>query len=67
MPMSVAEEIGAIVTQIPERNQMLILELIKTMISPDDILTEEDIADIKQARSEFARGEYIRHEDINWN
>jgi hypothetical protein len=37
------------------------------MIPPDDVLTDEDIADIKQARTEFARGEYVRHEDIDWN
>jgi hypothetical protein len=65
--MSVAEQIGTIVTQMPKKNQMLILELVKTMMSPDDILTDEDIADIKQARAEFARGEFVRHEDINWD
>ena len=37
------------------------------MLSPDDILTKEDIADIEQARAEFARGEYVRHKEINWN
>jgi len=34
---------------------------------PDDVLTDEDIADIKKAREEFARGEYTRHEDVNWD
>jgi len=38
----------------------------KQLISPDDVLTDEDIADIEQARFEFARGEYVRHENINW-
>ena len=38
-----------------------------TEVSPDNILTDEDIADIKQARDEFSRGEYTRHEDINWS
>ena len=37
------------------------------MISPDDVLTAEDEADILQARAEFARGEYVRFEDIDWN
>ncbi|MDR2902916.1 MAG: hypothetical protein LBU77_00165 [Clostridiales bacterium] len=64
--MSVAEKISMIVAQMPERNQTLVLELVKTMISPDDILTDEDIADIKQARSEFARGEFVRDNEINW-
>ena len=52
---------------MPEKNQKLVFELVQTMVSPDDILTNEDIADIKQARAEFARGEYVRHEDIDWN
>jgi len=46
---------------------MLVFELMKAMVSPDDILTDEDIADIKQARSDIARGEYVRHEDIKWD
>jgi len=65
--MSLAQQINTFVEQMPEKNQVLVLELVKTMISPDDILTDEDIADIEQARVEFARGEYVRHEDINWN
>jgi hypothetical protein len=65
--MTLAKQISIIVEQMPEKKQALVLELIKTMISPDDVLTEEDIADINQARAEFARGEYIRHEAINWN
>ena len=65
--MSVAEQISSIVAQMPEKNQVLVLDLVKTMVSPDDILTDEDITDIKQARTEFARGEFVRHEDINWN
>lgn len=65
--MSLTEQISTIIEQMPEKNQMLVFELVKTMISPDDTLTNEDIEDIKQARSEFACGEYVRHEDINWN
>ena len=64
--MSLAGQINTIVEQMPEKNQVLVLELVKTMVSSDNILTEEDIRDIKQARAEFARGEFVRHEDINW-
>jgi predicted transcriptional regulator len=65
--MSLANQINVIVEQMPEKKQALLLELIKNMVSPDDILTEEDITDIEQARAEFARGEFVRHEEINWN
>jgi hypothetical protein len=67
MNMSLANQINTIVEQMPEKNQMLVLELVKTMVSPDDILTDQDIADIRQARAEYGRGEFVRHEDINWN
>jgi hypothetical protein len=65
--MSLAQQINNFIEQMPEKNQELVLELVKTMVSPDDIITEEDAADIMQARVDFARGEYVRHEDINWN
>ena len=36
-------------------------------LKSDDTLTDEDIADIEQARAEFARGEAITASVINWN
>ena len=65
--MSLAKQISSFVEQLPEKNQALVLELVKTMVSPDDVLSDEDIADIKQARAEFERGEFVRHDAINWN
>lgn len=65
--MSLAQQINLIVEQMPETKQALLLALVKTMMSPDDVLSEEDISDVTQARSEFARGDFVRHEDINWN
>ena len=65
--MSLAQQINLIVEQMPETKQSLVLALVKTMVSPDDILSEEDIADVEQARAEFVRGESVRHEDIDWN
>ena len=34
---------------------------------PDDEATPDEIEAIKQARAEFARGEYVRHDDIDWD
>lgn len=42
------------------------MDTAKTVHVDDDILTDEDIADIQQARKEFARGEYVRHDEIDW-
>jgi hypothetical protein len=65
--MSLAQQISSIIEQMPPKKQTLVFELVKTMVSPDDILSEDDIADIQQARSEFSRGEFVKHEDINWD
>ena len=35
-------------------------------IDPDDILTPEDLEDIRIAEEEYARGEYVALEDIEW-
>ena len=65
--MSLTQQIGEIIEQMPERKQALVFELVKTMISPDDYLTDEDIEDILQARAELVSGEFVRHEDIDWD
>ena len=41
--------------------------LTKTIISPDDNITEEDVTDIEQTRAEHARGEAIPANAINWD
>ena len=51
---------------LSEREQVLVFELIRTL-APDDIATPEDIAAHLTAMDEFARGEYTRHEDIDWD
>jgi hypothetical protein len=64
--MSITQQITHIVEQLPDVEQRLVFELVKR-ISPDDILTLEDLADIAQARAEYARGETIADSDINWD
>ena len=58
--MSLAQQISTIVEQMPEKNQVLVFELVKTMVSPDDILSDADVADIHQARAEFSCGNAVR-------
>ena len=65
--MTIAKQISSFIEQMPEQSQAVILELVKTMISSDDILTDEDIADIKQARNEYARGDAVPHDAVNWS
>jgi len=63
---AVVSKINFIIEQLPEKKQVVLLELVKQMIDPDDFLSEEDIKDIREARAEFARGEFVRHDEIDW-
>lgn len=48
-----------------ESELILLLEIAKRFI-PDDVATLEDILDIQQADEEFALGEYVSHDKIDW-
>ena len=48
-----------------ESEIILLLEIAKRFI-PDDVATLEDILDIQQADEEFALGEYVSHDKIDW-
>ena len=63
--MSLAYQINVIVEQLPEAEQRLVFELVKR-ISPDDVLSPEDIADIKEARAEYAKGETVPGYAVGW-
>lgn len=58
-------QINTMVEQLHEPEQALVLEIIKRFL-PDDIATPEDLAAIALAREEFACGEYVTEEEINW-
>ncbi len=51
---------------LPEEDQVLLFEIVKRFL-PEDAATADDLAAIKEAREEYARGETIPHEAINWN
>ena len=40
-------------------------EMIRSI--PEDEPAPDESEAIEQARAEYARGEFIRHEDIDWN
>ena len=55
-----------IIDCMPESEQRLLFEIAKRFI-PDDIATPDDLAAIEAARAEYARGETINHNDIDWD
>ncbi|MCL2079918.1 MAG: hypothetical protein FWH17_08790 [Oscillospiraceae bacterium] len=57
--------IAKLYEQLGEREQSIIAELIWRLL-PDDVATPADLAAIAKSQEEYDRGEFIRHEDINW-
>lgn len=51
---------------LPETDQMLVLEIVKRFI-PDDVATPADLDDIRAAREEYATGETVSHDAIDWD
>ena len=51
---------------LTEREQALVFELIQHL-APDDVATQDDIANHLVAVEEYHRGETIREEDIDWD
>jgi hypothetical protein len=69
--MSVSEQVAHLVDMLPDNEQLFALEFVKRLIlawDPDFTkLTPQEAADLEQARLEFERGEFVRHEDIDWD
>ena len=51
---------------LTEREQNLVFELIKSL-APDDIATPDDIAVHSAAMEDYKRGDYVKHDAINWD
>lgn len=66
-----AEEIARMVDMLPASEQLFALELVKRLIlawDPDFTKVTEDEAEaIKEGREAYARGEFVRMEDIDWD
>lgn len=66
--MSQREQAALALERVSDDDIGIVLNIILhyASIDPDDILTPEDLEDIRIAEEEFARGEYVAHEDIDW-
>jgi len=62
----IREQLVGVIDCLPETEQSILLEVARRFL-PDDIATPEDLESIRAARAEFARGETIPHDAINWN
>ena len=62
----VTQQISEIVDCLPETEQLLVLEIVLRFL-PDDAAMPDDLAAIHAARAEYARGETVTHDVIDWN
>lgn len=62
----IREQLVGVIDCLPETEQSLLLEIARRFL-PDDIATPTDLEDIQAARAEYARGETVPHEAINWD
>lgn len=62
----IRQQLMDVIDTLPEEEQSLLLEVARRFV-PDDVATPDDLADIEQARAEYASGETISHSAINWD
>lgn len=62
----IRNELVGVIDILPETEQALLLEIARRFV-PDDVATPDDLAAVAEARAEYARGETVPHEAINWD
>ena len=51
---------------LPEEELLLLLEIARRFV-PDDLATPDDLAAIETARNEYAAGETLSHDAMDWD
>ena len=62
----IRDQLVEMIDCLPEQEQVLVFEIVKRFV-PDDVATPDDFRAIQEAREEYAQGETVNHNDINWN
>ena len=60
------QQLHALVDMVEETGLDTLYDVMIRFI-PEDEPTQDEIDAIARADKEFARGEFVRHEDINWD
>lgn len=64
--MPIKNQLLDVIDILPEAEQALLLEIARRFL-PDDIATPDDLEAHRVAMEEYAGGETVPHEAINWN
>lgn len=67
----IAQQIASMVDMLPEHDQALAFELVKKLVlawDPDFTkMTPAERLEIDRAAEEMEAGEYVTHDEINWD
>ena len=64
--LPVRQKIDEMLDYIPEEEQLIIFEIVKRF-APDDVATADDLEAIAEARQEYASGETVSVNAIDWD
>ena len=62
----IREQLVGVIDCLPETEQSLLLEIARRFL-PEDTASPDDLEAIREARAEYATGQTVPHEAINWN
>lgn len=62
----IRNQLVEMIDYLPDQEQLLLFEIVKRFV-PDDVATPADRKDIQAARAEYANGETVSHDDIDWD
>ncbi len=63
--MTVRNQLVNVIDTLDEQEQILLFQI--AIRFADDIATPDDLEAIKESEAEYAAGETINHNDINWD
>ena len=62
----IKKQLVDVIDCLPEHEQILLFEIAKRFIS-DDVANADDVEAVRAARQEYANGETVNHDAINWD
>ena len=62
----IKKQVVEVIDCLPEQEQILLFEIAKRFIS-DDVANADDVEAVRAARQEYANGETVNHDAINWD
>ena len=62
----IKKQLVDVIDCLPEQEQILLFEIAKRFIV-DDVANADDVEAVRAARQEYANGETVNHDAINWD